>query len=190
MGSPSTVPVPCASTASTSAADSPPLASACLITRSCAGPLGAVSPLEAPSWLTAEPRTTASTRCPLTRASASRSSTSTPTPSDHPVPSAAAENALHRPSDASARCREYSTKVRGVDITATPPASASEHSPARNDPAARCNATNDDEHAVSTDTAGPSRPSVYATRPEATLGRLPVNRCPSNPPASCASRAA
>ena len=35
------------------------------ITRCWAGPLGAVSPLEAPSWLTAVPRTTASTGWPL-----------------------------------------------------------------------------------------------------------------------------
>ena len=58
-------------------------------------------------------------------------------------------------------------------ITVTPPASASEHSPARSACAARCSATSDDEHAVSTVTAGPSRPSVYATRPDATLVALP-----------------
>ncbi|GAA2063049.1 hypothetical protein GCM10009801_06640 [Streptomyces albiaxialis] len=102
-----------------------------------------------------------------------------PTPSAQPVPSAASENALHRPSGERARWRAYSTNVLGVDITATPPASASEHSPARSACAARCRDTSDDEHAVSTDTAGPSSPSVYATRPEATLGRLPVNRWPS-----------
>ncbi|ONK15517.1 hypothetical protein STBA_63370 [Streptomyces sp. MP131-18] len=61
IGSPSVVPVPCASTASTSAADRPALASAARITRCCAGPFGAVSPLLAPSWFTAVPRTTAST---------------------------------------------------------------------------------------------------------------------------------
>jgi hypothetical protein len=61
IGSPSAVPVPWPSTASTSAADNPALASACRITRCWEGPLGAVMPLLAPSWLTAEPRTTAST---------------------------------------------------------------------------------------------------------------------------------
>ena len=40
-------------------------ASAWRITRSCEGPLGAVSPLEAPSWLTAEPRIVASTGWPF-----------------------------------------------------------------------------------------------------------------------------
>ena len=34
---------------------------------------------------------------------------------------------------------------------------------------ARCIATSEDEHAVSTVTAGPSRPKLYAKRPEATL---------------------
>ena len=44
------------------------------MTRCWAGPLGAVRPLEAPSWLTAVPRTTARTWWPLRRASESRSS--------------------------------------------------------------------------------------------------------------------
>src|SRR5665213_2850064 len=64
----------------------------------------------------------------------------------------------------------------GVDITATPPARASEHSPARSDWQARCSATSEEEHAVSTETAGPSNPSTYATRPDATLPMLPVKR--------------
>ena len=37
-------------------------------------------------------------------------------------------------------------------------------------------ATSEEEHAVSTVTAGPSSPSTYATRPENTLGALPVTR--------------
>ena len=67
---------------------SPASASAARITRCCDGPLGAVRPLDAPSWLTAEPRTTASTGWPLRRASDSRSSSSRPAPSAQPVPSA------------------------------------------------------------------------------------------------------
>nr|WP_303641381.1 hypothetical protein [Actinomadura madurae] len=42
-----------------------------------------------------------------------------------------------------------------MDITVTPPAIASEHSPDRSDLAARCSATSDDEHAVSMVRAGP-----------------------------------
>ncbi len=59
IGSPSVVPVPCASTTSTSAAVSRAFARACRITRCCDGPFGAVSPFDAPSWFTAVPRTTA-----------------------------------------------------------------------------------------------------------------------------------
>lgn len=40
----------------------------------------------------------------------------------------------------------------------------------------RCIVTSDDEHAVSTVSAGPSSPSTYATRPEATLLCVPVIR--------------
>ncbi len=59
-------------------------------------------------------------------------------------------------------------------MTVTPPARAIVHSPERSACAARCSATSDDEHAVSTDTAGPSRPSEYATRPESTLVAAPI----------------
>nr|WP_246081160.1 hypothetical protein [Nonomuraea mesophila] len=62
--------------------------------------------------------------------------------------------------------------IPGVDITVTPPANARSHSPDRNACAAQCNATNDDEHAVSTVTAGPSSPNVYDTRPDTKLPPL------------------
>ncbi|GAA5708190.1 hypothetical protein Save01_09069 [Streptomyces avermitilis] len=61
IGSPSDVPVPCASTMSTSASASPALATACRITRCCEGPFGALRPFDAPSWFTADPRITART---------------------------------------------------------------------------------------------------------------------------------
>ncbi len=60
-------------------------------------------------------------------------------------------------------------------MTVTPPASAIEHSPARSARTARCSATRDDEHAVSTVTAGPSKPKLYATRPQSTLVAVPVS---------------
>ncbi|PSK57675.1 hypothetical protein B0E53_06992 [Micromonospora sp. MH33] len=174
IGSPRVVPVPCASMASMSAAARPALASACRMTRCCAGPFGAVSPLDAPSWFTALPRTTARIRRPSRCASERRCSSRTPAPSPQPVPSAPAANALTRPSAASPRCRENSRNAPGVDITVTPPASARSHSPERSAWAARCSATSDDEHAVSTVTAGPCRPNEYASRPETTDAPLPV----------------
>ncbi len=160
IGSPSTVPVPCASTTSTWDGVTEASASACSMTRCWEGPLGAVRPLLAPSWFTAEPRSTASTRCPFRRASESRSTSRTPAPSANPVPSAAAANALQRPSCASPPCALKLLNMPGVDMTVTPPASASVHSPRRRACAARCRATSDEEQAVSTVTAGPSRPSV------------------------------
>ncbi|CNG65298.1 Uncharacterised protein [Mycobacterium tuberculosis] len=160
MGSPSLVPVPWPSIRSTSAASTPAFASACRITRSCDGPLGAVSPFDAPSWFTAEPRSRPSTRCPSRRASDSRSTTSTPTPSPQVVPSAAPAYALQRASAASPPCRANSLNMPGVAITVTPPASAIAHSPLRSDCAAQCSATSDEEQAVSTVTAGPVRPST------------------------------
>ena len=180
IGSPSVVPVPWPSTASTSDGARPALASAARITRSCEGPFGAVSPLLAPSWLVALPRTTASTRWPRRRASDSRSTTSRPTPSAKPVPSAAAAYALHRPSGASPRCRLNSRNRNGPASTVTPPTSASEHSPDRSACAARWIDTSEDEQAVSTVTAGPSSPRVYAIRPEITLSWVPASRNPSS----------
>src|ERR1022692_2396058 len=91
------------------------------------------------------------------------------------MPSAASAYALHRPSRASARNRENSTNGPGVASTVTPPASASEHSPPRSDCTARCNATSDDDHAVSTVTAGPCNPNEEEIRLEA----LPAVRCPT-----------
>ncbi len=145
------------------------------MTRRWAPPFGAVRPLLAPSWFTAEPRRTARTRCPLRVASESRSTRRTPTPSLQPVPSAASANGLQRPSGASPRCRLNSTNMPGVAITVTPPASARVHSPRSRACRARCSATSEEEQAVSTVSAGPSSPSVYATRPEATLEVLPVS---------------
>jgi hypothetical protein len=97
------------------------------------------------------------------------------------MPSAAAENALLRPSDASAPCWPNSANAPGVASTVAPPASASEHSPLRSACMARWVATSEDEHAVSTVTAGPSRPNVYASRPDATLDALPVIPNPAPP---------
>ncbi len=75
-----------------------------------------------------------------------------------PVPSAVEENARQRPSGDRPRCALNAIKVFGVAITVTPPVRASEHSPRRSAWVARWSATSEDEQAVSTVTAGPSRP--------------------------------
>ncbi len=55
MGSPRGVPVPCRLTSATSRGIRPATDSAVRISAVCAGPLGAVSPLERPAWLYALP---------------------------------------------------------------------------------------------------------------------------------------
>ncbi len=64
-------------------------------------------------------------------------------------------------------------------MTVTPPARAVSHSPARRAWQAQCRDTSEDEHAVSTVTAGPSNPKTYATRPEKTLPAFPLATKPS-----------
>ena len=76
------------------------------------------------------------------------------------VPSASAENALTRPSGASPRSRLNATNGPGLLITVAPPATAREQSPARRARAAWCNATSEDEQAVSMVIAGPVSPNV------------------------------
>ncbi len=160
MGSPRVVPVPWASTASMWCGASWASASACWMTRTWAGPLGAVSPLEAPSWLTALPRTTASTLWPLRRASDSRSTRSMPAPSAQAAPAASSEKEWQRPSGDRARRSLNSTNISGLAMRAAPPASAREHSPLRSDWIAEWRATREEEQAVSMVTAGPSSPRV------------------------------
>src|SRR6202008_2204326 len=140
-------------------------ASAWRITRSWEGPLGAVSPLEAPSWFTAEPLIVARIVWPFRFASERRSSTRTPTPSDQATPSAPSAKDLQRPSGARPRWALKAMKEAGLAITVTPPARARPHSPFRRAPDARCMATSEEEQAVSMEIAGPSRPRAYERRP-------------------------
>ena len=180
--------MPWPSTASTSDGRSPADASAARITCSWAGPLGALRPFDAPSELTAEPRTTASTRWPSSRARDSRSTSSSPAPSAKPVPSAAAAYDRQRPPGASPPIRLNSVNTVGAASTVTPPAIAAVHSPARTAAQARCSATSEEEQAVSTVSAGPRSPKTYASRPEATLPALPVANQPPSRSGSAAAR--
>ncbi len=101
------------------------------------------------------------------------------------MPSAPSAYALHRPSAAMPRWRDMPRIPIGDPMTATPPASAIEHSPWRSACAARCIATRDEEQAVSTVTAGPSKPKAYDTRPEATLPAVAVVTKPSSSAGMC-----
>ncbi len=102
-------------------------------------------------------------------------------PSAMPVPSAPAAKGLQRPSAARPRWRLKAVKTSGVGMTVTPPATAREQSSRRSAPAATWRATSEEEQAVSSVRAGPSRPKAYERRPETTLPALPVSRWPSTP---------
>ena len=122
--------------------------------------MGAVSPLLAPSWLTARAPDHGEHRVAVAAGVGSRSSSSTPAPSAQPVPSAASAKDLQRPSAARPRCRLNSTKVSGVAITVDAAGQREVALALAQRLAARCRATSDEEQAVSTVTAGPSRPKV------------------------------
>jgi hypothetical protein len=87
-------------------------------------------------------------------------------PSPRPKPSAAAENALLRPSGASALARASHSNVAADRSNETPPASAIVLSPARRLWQARCTATSEEEKLVSTASAGPRRPRRWDSRPD------------------------
>src|SRR6516162_7191962 len=126
----------------------------------CAGPLGTVTPLLAPSWLTAVPRTTARMRLPSRTASANRLSTTTPAPSPRTYPSALRSKVLHCPSGDSMPHREHAMLGPGLSSRLVPPTNAVSLSRPRRLWHARCTATNDDEQAVSMTTAGPRAPRI------------------------------
>jgi hypothetical protein len=63
---------------------------------------------------------------------------------------------------------------KGLVIVATPPARAAVHSPERRLRQARCTATAEEEHAVSTVMAGPVQPNWCAIRPARKARRFPV----------------
>ena len=143
-----------------SAGETPASAIAARMTRACDGPCGTVRPALAPSWLTAVPRTTASTRSPSASAAARVLRSTRPQPSAQPPPSASAPKLLHRPSGDIAPKRLDSMNMPGSHITVTPPATARSQSPERSARTALWIATSEDEQAVSTVIAGPSSPSA------------------------------
>ena len=99
IGSPSAVPVPCASTYWMLAASTPALASAARSAAACPSTLGAVKPtLAVPSLLLAEPRMTARTVSPSATASSRRFRTTAPTPLPPTTPWARASKARVWPS--------------------------------------------------------------------------------------------
>src|ERR1700723_1722766 len=107
-------------------------------------------------------------------ASLSRLSTTTPATSPRTNPSALLSKALQRPVGDNAVHLDNAMLVNGDRHSWTPPANAPSLSRSPRLWQARCIATSDDEHAVSTATDGPCRPSRYEMRPTAVLCGLPV----------------
>ena len=158
IGSPNTVPVPWVSTYWICAGCTRAFSRAWRNMASWARPLGAVRPLLAPSWLTAEPRITPKMRSPALTASASRFKTTMPAPSPIPKPSASAAKVLQRPSGATAPIWERPINCSGASTRFTPPANARLHSPVRSAWQAKWTANSEEEQAVSSCIAGPCRP--------------------------------
>ena len=128
-------------------------------------PLGTVRPVLVPSWLSAEPRITPQIRSPSASASLSLFSTTIPQPSPRTKPLAEASKALHRPSGDNIRALARSSVSRPERIACTPPVKIISASPCCRAETAWCSATSEEEQAVSTAMAGPSRPRAKATRP-------------------------
>ena len=97
-------------------------------------------------------------RCARRRTAAPAAARRRPRPSRCRRPRAA--NALHRPSAARPRCREKPTNDRRGGHHRDAAGQRQRALAGAQRLAARCSATSDDEQAVSTVTAGPSRPSV------------------------------
>src|SRR6202789_3091002 len=103
---------------------------------------------------------TASIRSPADSESESRLSTTMPQPSPPTKPTAALKNGEQVPLVESMPACAKAIDASGASIRFTPPASTIEHSCRRSDSQARCTATSDEEHAVSTEIAGPCKPKL------------------------------
>ncbi len=160
MGSPTGVPVPCASIAPIVSASTPAAASAAWQAATWASNDGVAMLRVWPSELAAVPRTTASIRSPSRSASGNRLSSTTAQPSERTNPSAASSKAWQRPVGESMPCADAQAFLRGSCMTMQPPASARSLSPPSRLRQARCTASRPDEHAVSKVSAGPCTPRV------------------------------
>ena len=141
-------------------ARSPASASAARITASCAGPFGTVSPPLRPSWLTARAADDGQD------AVAVGLRVGQPLEHEHAAALAAREAVGRRVEGLAAAVGRHHVRLgqrdrrlrRAHQVDAA--GQRQPHSPLRRLWQARCSATSDDEQAVSTDSAGPCRPST------------------------------
>ena len=120
--------------------------------------------LAAPSLLMPTPRSTAWMTSPSACASDRRLSTTAPTPSLKRVPVAFASKGRQCPSRESMPPSWYRWPDFCGTVTDAPPARATSHWCVWSAQKACATATSDVEHAVLSDSAGPRRSSLWATR--------------------------
>eukprot|EP00958_Prasinococcus_capsulatus_P023056 scaffold3342_cov324-Prasinococcus_capsulatus_cf.AAC.1 len=157
MGSPRGVPVPCSWAPCTSVGCSGPWRRALSITSLWEGPLGAVSALDRPSWLSALPTYPR-------QAATGWGSRPRPVPmlmlthaSPRPYPSALASSVLHRPAWPSIPLRNIALIILLSRCSCTEATRHSLLSCSRSELQATCMEAREEEHAVSTVTHGPCR---------------------------------
>eukprot|EP00966_Prymnesium_polylepis_P084719 1961367-Prymnesium_polylepis.1 len=163
VGSPSCVPVPCASTVSMLSAVNEATDSASFSSFCCAAPLGAVILALRPSCCTA-----LASICEVSLSLPVSWRSCVPAPSVRIMPLARASKVLQRPSIDSMPISAKMAFMCGTNFMLTADAVATLLSACNTAFDARWEATSPDEHAVSTVTVGPCRPKTKDIRPLAT----------------------
>eukprot|EP00964_Phaeocystis_antarctica_P031281 scaffold17709_cov81-Phaeocystis_antarctica.AAC.1 len=162
IGSPSAVPVPCASSRETDAAVTPASANAACSSARCAEPLGAVRLALRPSCRTAAPHNHTERPGPGDRCRAAA-----PQASPRTKPSARASNVKHRPFTEVMPATANAMPTAGSNIRLTASSNATSHSRSCTARHAAWPAANAEEQAVSYETQGPCSPRMNDRRPAA-----------------------
>ncbi|CAM5617805.1 hypothetical protein SHIRM173S_05909 [Streptomyces hirsutus] len=126
--------------------------------------LGTIQPLVRPALMTAVPDTRAWTRSPAASAADSGLRRRAQTASAGTMPSPPRPKLRHRWSPEAPPSRSIWRNLLGCSDRLVAATTAASHSPARRARAARCRATSDAEHMVSTVMLGPCRSKAYDTR--------------------------
>eukprot|EP00966_Prymnesium_polylepis_P225682 5220608-Prymnesium_polylepis.1 len=168
IGSPSAVPVPCASFRVSTVGLMEPSVSAATIKPCCAWPLGAVRLADRPSCRTALPHSRSPSESSGTRIAIA------PHASPRAYPSARASKVCERPRADVMPAMAKLVPICGVSMSVAPSMRPVSHSESCNARSPACAAASDAEHAVSYETHGPCSPITYESRPHAIDAAMPV----------------
>ena len=161
IGSPKEVPVPCSSIPSIDEKSKTLTERRALrITLCCEGPFGAVSELDLPSWFVADPPICAVLTLSIEFSPTSKFMNNAAQASPRTYPSALASKTLHLPSLDSIPALLNISVVTSLKVTLDPQDIDELQSFVLIVVMAKCNPTNDEEHAVSTLTQIPWRPKI------------------------------